>query len=250
MSILIVDDNTIQRMVLKCNLSKNGYEVLMATTGPEALQQLKAHPDIRVVITDIMMPDMDGLELIRQMKQEVQWDSIPVIICTALADTDHVQQAVKLGCRHYLVKPVDGAKLLQKVKEALESFKPVLQTPLQIMEKLGLDTASYASIAGAFETHIAEQIALIEKILADPKAPRSALNLAGLNENAQLLGAHRLANLIQRFLPPAATSPMNREDYRRLLAELQQVARGLAANTLLAAPLEREKQRLQTQDQP
>lgn len=124
MKILIVDDNLVQRMVLEFNLKKNNYQVLLAANGQEALQSLEKQGDVDLVITDIKMPDMDGLELLRRMKSNPRLRELPFILCTAHSDSEHVRKAAQLGCRYYVVKPVQVQVLLQRVREALQSRKP------------------------------------------------------------------------------------------------------------------------------
>lgn len=123
MKILIVDDNLVQRMVLEFNLKKSNYQVVVARNGQEALQILESQPDVGLVITDIRMPDMDGLELLRRMKLNSSLRDLPFILCTALSDPEHIQQAAKLGCRYYVTKPVQEQIFMKRVHEALESRK-------------------------------------------------------------------------------------------------------------------------------
>jgi sigma-B regulation protein RsbU (phosphoserine phosphatase) len=128
MRILIVEDNEISAGIMDSNLRQRNYETLLARTGSEALQLLDAHWDIGLVIADILLPEVDGLELVRRMREDSKWRDIPVIVCSSLADAEHVAKAARLGCRHYLLKPVERVKLLQLVDKILagERARPVL----------------------------------------------------------------------------------------------------------------------------
>ena len=86
-------------------------------TGEEALDCLSSNPDIQLMITDIMLPEMDGLALLGKMKESHDLKNIPVIMCSAHSQTEIVQRAIELGCRHYIVKPINPGRLLQKVNE-------------------------------------------------------------------------------------------------------------------------------------
>src|SRR5690242_12010671 len=106
MSILIVDDNEIFLILLDKMLKAHHHSVLWASSGVEALKTLENESDVRLVIADIMMPEMTGLELLRRMKQSVLLKDIPVILCSVMADIENVRQGAVLGCHSYLVKPV------------------------------------------------------------------------------------------------------------------------------------------------
>ena len=96
-------------------------------TEEEALECLQSTPDIQLVITDIVMPEMDGLELLRTMKEHAEWKEIPVIMSTVLADLETVKKAAGMGCRDYVAKPIHPAQLIQKVRQALGDRRVILQ---------------------------------------------------------------------------------------------------------------------------
>ena len=116
MSILIVDDNRVSCKIVDLNLRKHGYETLIAYSGKEALEVLESHDDIDLVVTDIKMPDLDGLELLRRMRENKTWVDIPVIMCTVVAAMETVHQAAALGARHYMLKPINAGQFIQKVR--------------------------------------------------------------------------------------------------------------------------------------
>ena len=87
MSILIVEDNPVSARMLEVTLQKNGYSTVRARTGREALDELREHgTQIEMVITDIMMPEMDGLELFSAIRSNPKWRSLPVVVASAAAD--------------------------------------------------------------------------------------------------------------------------------------------------------------------
>ena len=120
MKILIVEDNLIQRKVLEFNLKKSGYQVEVVAGGKEALAVLENQTDVGLVITDIVMPGINGLELLRLMKAHPRLNSIPVILCTSLSDSEAIKKAARLGCRFYIVKPMQVGVMLNMVRQALE----------------------------------------------------------------------------------------------------------------------------------
>lgn len=115
--ILIADDERDIVDFLKYNLDKEGYSVLTAKNGTEALQQSKKNPDL--ILLDIMMPEMDGLEVVRALKKNPATAQIPVILLTAKSsDVDEVV-GLELGADDYITKPVSIPKLLARIKLTL-----------------------------------------------------------------------------------------------------------------------------------
>ncbi len=120
MSIMVVDDDDDVRDVLEDMLEQEGIDVFAAKDGKAALDLLHRHAaNIQLILTDIKMSDMDGFELMRQIKSFIRWESIPVVFLTAYADIDHVKQAVFLGCDSFIVKPIERSVLLNKVRQVL-----------------------------------------------------------------------------------------------------------------------------------
>lgn len=119
MSILIVEDDPVSSKILELTLRGHGYQTIAARTGKEALECLSSTPDIQLIISDIMMPEMNGFELLGKIRKHPEWKEIPVIMCTALADSKAVEKSVELGCRHYITKPINVGPMLRKVHEAL-----------------------------------------------------------------------------------------------------------------------------------
>ncbi len=126
MKILIAEDEVMTRKLLDFTLRKHSYETLLAVDGLEALDLLHTHSDIGLVIADIIMPKLDGIELLAEMRAEPATRDIPVIVATVMAEMDTVRIVAKLGCTRYLVKPVSPDDLLTAVREALGEPAPVL----------------------------------------------------------------------------------------------------------------------------
>ncbi len=102
--ILLVDDDNAQRLLLRLPLERDGFTVLEAENGKEALALCSEHPDIRLVITDLSMPEMDGYELIRTIRsQEIRY--MYVIVLTAADDKKAVVEALSTGADDFLTKP-------------------------------------------------------------------------------------------------------------------------------------------------
>jgi CheY-like chemotaxis protein len=116
--ILIVEDTTTIVMVEKMMLGGLGYDIETASNGCEGLAKAKRlKPDL--VLLDIMMPEMDGIEMCRQLKADPETKAIPVVMVTTKGEPDKVEQAFLAGCDDYVTKPIDKVELTSKVAKHL-----------------------------------------------------------------------------------------------------------------------------------
>ncbi|MFZ5556466.1 MAG: response regulator [Pseudomonadota bacterium] len=117
-TILVVDDEEANRRVLQTMLGFEGYRIVAAADGPQALAAAAAEaPDL--VLLDIMMPGMDGFEVARRLKAAEATGHVPVIMVTALDDRDSRLEGLKAGAEDFLAKPVDRAELTVRVRNLL-----------------------------------------------------------------------------------------------------------------------------------
>jgi len=116
--ILVVDDNETNRDILDARLTANGYEVLHAADGEQALAAAHEHvPDL--ILLDIMMPKVNGLDVCRQLKAQDGLPFIPIILVTAKAASEDVVHGLEAGADEYLTKPIDQKTLVARVKALL-----------------------------------------------------------------------------------------------------------------------------------
>ncbi len=116
--ILIVDDNETNRDILMTRLDPHGYELLQAADGEAAIAAARTHhPDL--ILLDVMMPKIDGIEVCRRLKSDADLPFMPIILVTAKADTKDVVAGLEAGADEYLTKPVDQAALVARVKSML-----------------------------------------------------------------------------------------------------------------------------------
>ncbi|HEX6385400.1 MAG TPA: response regulator, partial [Anaerolineae bacterium] len=117
--ILVVDDNDMNRDLLVRRLQRQGHRVAAAGGGREALEQMEASR-FDVVLLDIMMPEMNGFEVLERLKAEPKWQHIPIIVVSAANDMPSIIKGVELGAEDYLTKPVNPLLLLARVNASLE----------------------------------------------------------------------------------------------------------------------------------
>ncbi|MDQ3111853.1 MAG: DUF705 domain-containing protein, partial [Bacteroidota bacterium] len=114
--ILLVDDDMRNLFALSKILKERGMEIIKAENGKNALEMLNIHPDMDLVLMDIMMPEMDGYEAMKRIRSEVKFTQLPVIALTAKAMKDDKQKCIDAGANDYITKPIDVERLLSLMR--------------------------------------------------------------------------------------------------------------------------------------
>lgn len=115
--ILIIDDDTRNIFALALVLKTKGYRCLSATDATEGLKLLKDNAQIRLVLLDMMMPEMDGYQTLRTIKSDRQFSRLPVIAVTAQAMPGDREKCLEAGADDYISKPIDVDDLLRVLKK-------------------------------------------------------------------------------------------------------------------------------------
>ena len=122
MKILLVDDEPIAAKVVTKFLNKNNYEVIQANNGKSAIEELKKSSSINMIISDIVMPEMDGFQLLKYVKSNNNLKKIPVLITSSSDDKDSVVKCIQLGAKDYMLKPINPQLLLKKIDKILKKI--------------------------------------------------------------------------------------------------------------------------------
>jgi len=153
--ILIVDDNEVNRDIIVTRLEAHGYETLQAADGVEALAAVSQHrPDL--VLLDVMMPNIDGIEVCKRLKSDAALSFLPVILVTAKVETKDVVAGLDAGADEYLTKPIDQAALVARVKSVLRIKA--------LHDQVQAQAADLANWNRTLEHRVEEQVAEIERI--------------------------------------------------------------------------------------
>ena len=116
--ILTVDDENDVLLIIKTALQVEGYDVVTAVNGQDALEAAEAEaPD--AIILDVMMPGMDGFEVLTRLREAPQTQNTPVIMLTGISDRTKIREALDKGTQYFIVKPFDFLDLISKVKLAI-----------------------------------------------------------------------------------------------------------------------------------
>jgi len=157
--VLIVDDEVNNIMLLETDLIELDYQVLSAKNGHEALELLRCHTDVRLILLDRMMPIMNGMQFLEIIKKHESLKSIPIIMQTAAAQPEQLVEAIDAGVYYYLTKPynlnvlrsivtaaIDDANSIRLLRQELADFKGKLGLITQLsLEYQTLEEARYIS---------------------------------------------------------------------------------------------------------
>ena len=120
LKILIAEDSPVDSLVLRNVLTRDGYEPVLVENGKAALQALEADPDIALAIVDMRMPEMDGLELVREIRSRPELESTPVLFVTAASDPASIRAALELKTVGYVLKPIrEPSRILQLIHQSV-----------------------------------------------------------------------------------------------------------------------------------
>jgi adenylate cyclase len=181
--ILIVDDNEANRDILEARLKVHGYELLQAADGEEALAAVQRdHPDL--ILLDVMMPKLDGVEVCRRIKGDATLPFTPIILVTSKSDTKDVIAGLDAGADEYLTKPVDQAALVARVKSVLRVKA--------LHDQVQAQAADLAAWNRTLEQRVAEQLGEIERVgrLKRFLSPQVAELVVSLGDD-RMLESHR-----------------------------------------------------------
>jgi two-component system chemotaxis response regulator CheY len=226
-SILIVEDNPVNALLLERFLKKGGYCTLLARTAKAALASLTSTNDIQLIVTDLNMPDMDGLELIAKIRKTAPFNHLPIIVVSAQSQVGTVQMANSLGCNAFLAKPVDKVTLLNRVQALLKQHPLVLQSKHHVMNNLGLVAQEYDDLVKTFVTQLGTAMPIVIAEQADSGESISenlGRLLQELAESARILGAEQYTVLYSKLNTQRS---ITRAECRTVLEALQNLESAL-----------------------
>ncbi len=157
-NILVVDDSRTNRNLLIRRLEQQGHKVAAAENGRQALALMLTQP-FDVALLDVMMPEMDGYQMLEEMKRNKTLRDIPVIMISALDEIDSVVKCIELGAEDYLPKPFDPILLKARLNACLEK-KFLRDQEIHYLQQVNRVTAAAAALeAGAFDPQSLDSVA-------------------------------------------------------------------------------------------
>lgn len=119
-SILAVDDSPSMRQMVSFTLQSAGYDVVIANDGVEALEIAEKSPDINLVLTDVNMPNMDGITLVKHLRNLEDYKFKPILVLTTESSTEKKMMGKNAGATGWIVKPFDPEQLLNTLRRVLD----------------------------------------------------------------------------------------------------------------------------------
>jgi len=197
-NILIVEDSAIQAEMLRRLLVGKGYKVSVAKNGQEGFAAvIKEKPDI--ILSDIMMPVMNGYEMCRKLKDSKEMKEVPVILLTQLTETEEVIKGLESGADHYVTKPVDDEFLLSKLEVVLKKPDLYRNDPAHQCIDFDYDGKRYEIRSGRIQT-LSYLISTYEDaVLKNRRLELLQTKLVTLNEELERKVEERTASLVKEI---------------------------------------------------
>jgi two-component system sensor histidine kinase/response regulator len=193
--ILIVDDQPQNIELLEVYLIPQGYEIVKASSGEEALEKL-VHNKIDLVLLDVMMPKMSGFEVLEKLRADEKTRLIPVVMVTALKETEDRVKALEAGCDDFISKPFDKSELIARIKSLLR-IKSMYDKVKEATEAKSKFTSMVSHELRSPLTVIKESINVVLEGLLGSVTPEQKDILDTAKSNADRLG--RLINNVLDF---------------------------------------------------
>jgi adenylate cyclase len=164
-SLLVVDDNLLNRDMLSRRLGSRGFRVEVAEDGHAALELVEKQ-DFDLVLLDVMMPGLSGIDVLKRVRERFSESDLPVVMATARDATEDVVEALHLGANDYVTKPLDFAVVLARV-EAQLTLKRQKQEIKRLVDNLELRNRFIQSLFGRY---VSDEV--VADLLASPEGPR------------------------------------------------------------------------------
>jgi len=199
MRILVVDDDMISRAVLRNILTKRKFEVIEAENATQATRILTADSPIDLVISDIMMPEVSGLQLLQRIRENPRCKDLPVIMCTARGDRDSVVEAANLKISGYIVKPIVASQVLKKVNKVVQQMQPPIDNKYKVAMRLGMTAPAYMKVLADFLHDTRKRILRLHQAVNENSIPKIQMLANAIGGAADTLGAWGIRDAARRL---------------------------------------------------
>ncbi|MBR6013997.1 MAG: response regulator [Selenomonadaceae bacterium] len=194
--ILVVDDEDINLQVAKVILEKNlPCRVITVDNAIEGMEILRRQY-IRVVLLDIMMPDVDGIEMLKEIRADSKLKNIPVIMLTASTDKQNIQQAIQLNVKEYIKKPFMPNDLIDRVSKQLVIKKDIMQAKILIVDE---DEDNLKSLTRILENHFPHQVLIADSGISGMEILRKTdVNLVIANTEMRFINGFKILDFMHK----------------------------------------------------
>jgi len=180
MKVLIVENDPKSSLELNGILTKNGFEVAQATSVKSAINTLQTDLSIGLIISDINMPESDGFDLLKYLRNNSIHRKTPILMCSATGDKESVLKSVKLGAKDYIIKPVNPNILMEKIARitrpksaprvmVVDDDELILEILEKIIKRDGYEVIAYTSARKALQALETEEVEVIISDIVMPE---------------------------------------------------------------------------------
>ena len=190
-TVLVVDDDKMNRMMLGHNLAQEGYRAAMAEDGKQALEMLGSEP-FDVVLLDVVMPGMDGFEVLKHIKDDAELRHVPVIMISGLDDLEGVVRCIEMGAEDFLPKPFDPVLLRARINAGLAK-KRLHELEREYHAAVERHATELENLNAELSSRVEEQVSQLERLgrLRRFLSPQLAELIVSSGDDETLLNAHR-----------------------------------------------------------
>lgn len=203
LKILVVEDDIILREVVTNILRRDGHRVYDAKSALVALRILDDHK-FDLILTDIMMPMMNGIEFLRKLKGDPCYKQIPVLMMSANTSKETVQDALALGIVGYMVKPISADDLHKKINQVADFIPPIMEDIRFTTSRLGVNIIKFRELLKKFAINALEQSDSMNKALDQGQLNQflqAAQNLSVTADSMGAIGVREAAKIAIQEVP-------------------------------------------------
>jgi len=193
LTVLIVDDDELTRRLIASGLRKVGWNTREAEGAEAAINLLETDGSIALVITDVMMPETDGLSMVSELRRNPSYAELPVLICTATGTPAAVSRALGLNIAGYLLKPIDIPRLRETVAQILGAPRRALADVPKTRARLDVDPDRYRELLAELVERLEVSLTEMARLIDNGQFKDLYSLAAALGGAAQNLGAERVA---------------------------------------------------------
>src|SRR5688572_27011479 len=183
--LLVVDDNEMNRDILSRRLERQGFEIALAEDGEQALQMIRANR-YDLVFLDIMMPKLNGYQVLEQVKTDAAMRETPIIVISALSELDSVVKCIELGAEDYLFKPFNPVLLKARVGAVMEKNRLRAQSGAGLKSPVDEIVSAAQVLASAASALTPEQKGALMRIMASAETLATRLEEMAVATNPTL----------------------------------------------------------------
>ena len=197
--LLVEDDQTSRRLIRALLPRELKVSITEAEDGQVALNLMEKPPYPDIIVCDVLMPNMDGLEFVARLRDLPRFSNIPVVMISANAFKDNVTKAATLKVSRFLRKPLERKDLADAIEAALKEVSSKESALFKAQQRLCLDDKAYFELSTGFSRAISESITFVRSSISRDRWQAATLRINALSGSIQMVGDERLSVVITRL---------------------------------------------------